>query len=230
MRQTFDPFIRHEGLIAMEQRTVHLFVFDTLADWEPSYAVAGIGDAGLQLHPACCRVQTVGLHAEPVTTVGGLHVLPDLTLDALEPLQSAMLILPGGAAWDQGHNVEAVDRARAFLAAGIPVAAICGATAALARGGLLDDRRHTSNSLDYLKATGYKGSALYVERPAVTDGNLITASGAAALEFAYEIVGYLGLYSAEVLDAWYGLFKTGHPAYYGALLRAGGGSVEHSGS
>jgi putative intracellular protease/amidase len=209
------------------QKIVHLFVFDTLADWEPGYAVAGIGDAGFQLRPGCCRVQTVGLRAEPVTTVGGLRLLPDLLLDALEPSQSAMLILPGGAAWDQGCNVEAVDKARAFLAAGVPVAAICGATAALARGGLLDDRRHTSNSLDYLRATGYKGSALYVDRPAVTDRNLITASGAAALEFAYEILSRLGLYSTDVLDAWYGLFKTGNPAYHSALLRAGGGAVGH---
>ena len=38
----------------MEQQTVHLFVFDTLADWEPGYAVADIGNAGFQLHPGCC--------------------------------------------------------------------------------------------------------------------------------------------------------------------------------
>ena len=56
------------------------------------------------------------------------------------------------------------------------------------------------------------------------DRNVITASGAASLEFAYEILSLLGLYSAEVLEAWYGLFKTGHPAYYSALLRAGGAS------
>ncbi len=32
--------------------TVHLFVFDTLADWEPGYAVAGINDPAFQLQPA----------------------------------------------------------------------------------------------------------------------------------------------------------------------------------
>jgi putative intracellular protease/amidase len=52
-----------------------------------------------------------------------------------------MLILPGGTAWDEGKNGE-----------GVPVAAICGATAGLARAGVLDTRRHTSNALEYLRA------------------------------------------------------------------------------
>ena len=42
----------------MGQKIVHLFVFDTLADWEPGYTVAGIGDAGFQLRPGCCRVRS----------------------------------------------------------------------------------------------------------------------------------------------------------------------------
>ena len=45
-------------------------------------------------------------------------------------------------------------------------------------------RRQPGNWLDYLKATGYGGEAFYENRPAVTDGNVITASGIAPLEFA----------------------------------------------
>gem|GEM_PF-5819719 len=30
----------------MRQETVHVFVFDTLSDWEPGYAVAGINNPG----------------------------------------------------------------------------------------------------------------------------------------------------------------------------------------
>ena len=57
-----------------------------------------------------------------------------------------------------GGNIEAVEVARVFLKAGVPVAAICGATAGLARGGLLDGCRHTSNSKEYLAATQYRGA------------------------------------------------------------------------
>ena len=61
-----------------------------------------------------------------------------MTLDKLHPEDSAMLILPGGHFWDDGKNREAALLARKFLAAGVPVAAICGATAGLARVGMLD--------------------------------------------------------------------------------------------
>jgi putative intracellular protease/amidase len=203
----------------MKQKTVHLFVFDTLSDWEPGYAVAGINNPAFQLRPGQYRVQTVGIGNEPVTTIGGLTVLPDMTLDELEPAQSAMLILTGGTAWDEGKNAEAIAKAEAFLAAGVPVAAICGATFGLAGAGLLDDKRHTSNAPEYLKATKYRGEVLYQNEPAVTDGNLITAGATAPIEFAYRIFERLELYSAQTLEAWRGLFKTGDPAYYAALMK-----------
>jgi putative intracellular protease/amidase len=181
----------------MKQNTVHLFVFDTMSDWEFGYAVAGINNPAFQARPSCFRIQTVGLGVSPVRTMGGITVLPDGRLDELDPADSAMLILPGGLTWDAGENVEAVEVAQRFLAAGVPVAAICGATAGFARGGILDDRRHTSNSLDYLKATGYRGEAFYQNQPAVTDGCLITASGIAPLEFARQIFEKLGIYTVE---------------------------------
>lgn len=196
----------------MEKHIVHLFVFDTLADWEAGFAVAGINNPVFQKHPGCYRVQTVGLNTEPVTTIGGVTILPDVALGELEP--GAMLILPGGEAWDAGKNTEILELATALLAAGIPVAAICGATAGLARAGILDDRPHTSNALEYLQATNYQGAALYQNQPAVTAGNLITANSTAPLEFAYHIFKMLDLYDDRILEAQYGLFKTGDASYY----------------
>lgn len=208
----------------MPQETVHVFVFDTLSDWEPCYAVAGINNPMFQLRPGRYAVKTVGPSAEPVKTMGGITVLPDMSLDALEPSASAMLILPGGEAWDQGRHGEAVEKARAFLDAGVPVAAICGATAALAKGGLLDTRRHTSNMRDYLKATGYRGAELYQDEPAVTDGLVITAGGLAPIDFAYHIFRQLAVFSEPTLAAWRLLFKTGDPSHYLALMESSGGS------
>jgi putative intracellular protease/amidase len=207
----------------MNQQTVYVFVFDTLSDWEPGYAVAGINNPDMQTQPGRYRVQTFGVTREPVVTAGGMRIVPDLALAELEPGQSAMLILPGGGAWDQGQHSDVAERAGEFLAAGVPVAAICGATAGLARAGLLDSMRHTSNALEYLQATGYQGQALYQGQPAVADGNLITAGATSPLEFAYQIFKRLELYKPEVLDAWYGLFKTGDPAHFFALQKAAGG-------
>ncbi len=204
----------------METKTVHLYVFDSLSDWEAGYAAAGINNPQLQARPGRYTIRTVASRKGPVTTVGGIRIQPDLLLEEVAPGNSAMLILPGGASWERGMATEAVAIARQFLGSGVPVAAICGATAGLARGGLLDQTRHTSNSPEYLAATGYKGHSLYEAAPAVTDGNLITASGIASLEFAQHIFRKLELYAPEVLDAWYGLFKTGKAEYYEALTRA----------
>jgi putative intracellular protease/amidase len=106
----------------------------------------------------------------------------------------------------------------------VPVAAICGATAGLARAGILDDRRHTSNAAVYLEATGYAGAVRYVDEPAVTDGDLITAGATSPVEFAHQIFRRLAVASDRVLDAWLGLFKTGEASYVFALQEAMTGS------
>lgn len=201
----------------MGKETVHLFVLDTMSDWEPGHAIARINSPDWQKRPDRYRVRTVGLSREPVTSMGGVTILPDLSLGELAPSDSSMLILPGASSWDGGDGDEAVEKAKEFLAAGVPVAAICGATFGLARGGVLDDRRHTSNAPEYLKQSGYKGEALYQDEPAVTDGDLITASATAPVDFAYQIFKRLDMYDAGSLEAWFRLFKTGDPSGYYSL-------------
>ena len=201
----------------MVGRNVYLFVFDSMADWEYSFAVAGINNPRFQKNPGRYRIITVGLTRETVTTMGGLRVQPDLSLSEIETEDAAMLILPGGDVWETGGNCAAIDLARIFFIEGVPVAAICAATLALARAGMLDDFHHTSNSREYLAATGYRGGKFYCDVPAVSDENVITASGLAPLEFAREIFKTLDLYSAAALDSWYALFKFGNATRYHEL-------------
>ena len=196
---------------------VYLFVFDSMADWEASFAVAGINNPRFQKHPGRYRVVTVGPTREPITTMGGVRIQPDRSLSEIETDQAAMLILPGGDAWESGGNTAAIDLARIFFIEGIPVAAICAATLALACAGLLDDFHHTSNSREYLAATGYRGGKFYCDVPAVRDEGVVTASGVAPLEFAREIFKVLDLYSQPSLDAWYALFKFGNASRFHEL-------------
>ncbi|MGR8009266.1 DJ-1/PfpI family protein [Streptomyces hypolithicus] len=186
----------------MAGKTVHLAVYDTYADWETGHTTAHLTQHG---H----TVRTVAATAGPVTTMGGVRIQPDLTLDDVRPEDSTLLILTGASLWDTGDDLAPFARkARAFLDAGVPVAAICGATAGLAREGLLDDRAHTSAVSFYLAATGYKGGDQYREADAVTDddGLLITAGPTEPVAFAREVFARLGVYEAEKLDAWYRLF------------------------
>jgi putative intracellular protease/amidase len=202
----------------MQTRNVHVYVFDTLADWEVGHTIGYINQPEYQTQPGRYRVRSVGLTREPVTTTGGLRLVPDMFLAEVKPADSAMLILPGGSSWDRGQNMEAADKACEFLAAGVPVAAICGATAGLARAGLLDDRAHTSNARPYLEALqGYRGAANYRNERAVRDRGLITAGSTASLDFARTVFETLEMYPKAILDAWYGLFSTGDPKYFQAL-------------
>lgn len=191
----------------MNNRIVHLFVFDTMADWEAAYAVAAINHPRFQTEPGRYCVVTVAATLEPVTTMGGVRIQPDVTLSAITPESSAMLILPGGTTWENGGNAEALALAAQFIAAGVPVAAICAATLALARAGLLDHLRHTSNAREYLISSGYRGTAFYCGSPAVTDRNVITATGLAPVDFAREIFKALNLFSTATIEAWYTMFK-----------------------
>jgi putative intracellular protease/amidase len=206
-----------------DRKPVHLAVYDTLADWETGHATAHLARAGY-------RIRTVGPSTAPVTSIGGLRIQPGTALDDVRPEDSSLLILPGADLWTETSAATAAGsgdlapfarKARAFLEAGVPVAAICGATAGLAREGLLDDRSHTSAVSFYLAATGYAGGERYVEADAVTDGNLVTAGPTEPVAFAREILRLLGVYEGEVLDAWYRLFHDSDAAAYAVLEKAG---------
>ncbi|GGX65604.1 type 1 glutamine amidotransferase family protein [Streptomyces fructofermentans] len=199
----------------MTRKPVYLAVYNTLADWETGHTTAYLARAGYE-------IRTVGPSLDPVTSIGGLTVRPDIALDDVRPEDAALLILPGADLWDTGTELAPFARkAREFLAADVPVAAICGGTAGLAREGLLDDRAHTSAVSFYLAATGYGGGERYVDADAVTDGKLVTAGPTEPVAFAREVFGLLGVYEGQVLDAWYRLFHDSDPEAYAVLEAAG---------
>ena len=192
----------------MDNQTAYLFVFDGFADWEPASAVAELR------RTFGFSVQTIGLTRNPVKSMGGLKILPDIPIDEAEPDLTSILILPGGDAWMQGEMKEVTGLVKAVTEADTPVAAICAATLSLAYAGLLDDHRHTSNGNCFISnhVPKYRGHGLYQKLRAVRDGNVITANGLAPFAFAAEIfrtvapdriddiVTYEGLYSRGLLD------------------------------
>jgi putative intracellular protease/amidase len=169
----------------------YFFVFDGLADWELALALCEINKSGK------FEVVSVGFSDDPVTTMGGLKVSPDITLNELTPTEAGIFLLPGGDMWEQESHVSLRRQIQQFHAESVPVGAICGATLEIARAGLTSRIRHTSNSKEYLKAmiSGYSDEDFYVNELAVTDQNIITASGLGCVEFAREVIRELGLYN-----------------------------------
>lgn len=203
--------------------TVYVYVMDTLADWEIGYVTAELyskrffrADA-----PEIC-VRTVGRTMEPIRTMGGLTVLPDCAVDDIAVDAQSVLLLPGGNTWDRPEQGAIISKASELLSAGATVCAICGATVALAGAGLLDDRPHTSNGEGFLDmmCPGYRGQRHYVAAPSVANGNLITASGTAALLWAKQIIERLGVFRADTLKAWHAYFSTGEARYFFALMQS----------
>jgi putative intracellular protease/amidase len=178
-------------MLSMETFTAHLGIYNTLADWEVGHLLVELRTG--RFTGTSWNIVTVAESLEPITTMGGLHVQPDMVLDDLDPASSSLLILPGADMWDAGGGGAFAAAAGRFLDAGVPVAAICGATAGLARAGLLDNRYHTSAAAGYLMATGYAGGDHYLEERAVVDGDLIIAGPQSPVQFACATLRRLGL-------------------------------------
>lgn len=189
-------------------KTIYSYVLDTMADWEIGHAIAELNSQRYFESRKDWQVRTCALNKKPVTTLGGVTIVPDLSVEELELDHALMLILPGADRWMESIQAPILSTARKFLAANIPVAAICGATGALAEAGVLDSVRHTSNGREYLKmfCPHYRGHSLYQDELAVTDGNIITAGSSSAVEFACHIFRKIGALSEERLELWYGYF------------------------
>jgi putative intracellular protease/amidase len=205
-------------MLSMSDRTAHIAIYDTFADCEVGHLLAELHTG--RFTGTGFDVVTVAESREPITTMGGLRMAPDMLVADLEPAGSDLLVLPGAEIWDAGGGEAFAAAARRFLDAGVPVAAICGATAGLARAGLLDERNHTSAAAEYLAATGYAGGDRYLDERAVVDRQLITAGPQSPVQFARATLDCLGLASESTLEAYEGVFHRGDPAAYGLLLQA----------
>jgi putative intracellular protease/amidase len=190
---------------AMSEKAVYLLVVEGFADWEPAHAVAELRRYGKY------RVETVGLTRDPVASMGGIRVLPSKSIGEVDPADVAVFILPGGDRWE---NQPVEKELQALLEKmdqqQVPIAAICGATTAVASMGLLKGRRHTSNGLPYLRAKvpGYSEAEHYVDEPAVRDRGLITASGLGDVEFARELFEELNVLEPNDRATWARIFRT----------------------
>lgn len=202
--------------------TIYVYVLDTLADWEIGYVTAELKSGRFFKEDApSVSLKTVSDSKEPVHTMGGLTIVPDCLVEDIVVSKTSVLLLPGANTWNASSRGAIMKKASEFLSFGAAVCAICGATAALAGIGVLNQRPHTSNGSGFLEmiSPGYNGQSFYIDKPSVWDNNLITASSTGALLWARQIIAYLGVFQADTLEAWYEYFNTGKPEYFFALMQ-----------
>ena len=187
-------------------KKAHVLLFDGYADWELGNVLAELRRLGE------VDVVTIGFSDKSVVSMGGLHVKPDMVLAQVNLKDILVFILPGGYMWEGSYPKAEIDQFLNRLEEeAIPIAAICAATTVLARAGLFQGRRHTSNSMKYLSkmVPEYSEHSNYVNSLSTRDRHVITASGLGPVEFTMEVLSELNLSSPEMRSIWFEAFKRG---------------------
>ncbi len=155
-RRLLTACCRYDRMLSMTAATehpqpVHLAVYDGLADWEVGHAHRPRERPSWQRTPGPLPDRHRG--RRPTDHHHGRHAHraghDDRRAGCRRTARcwSCPARRPGSRA-----GTAFVELSGELLAAGTPVAAICGATVGLAAAGLLDDRRHTSNATEALAA------------------------------------------------------------------------------
>jgi len=171
-------------------KTVHVLLAPHYADWEAALALCELRRLG------GFRIAAVSLDAAPVNSLAGLSLKPDIELGRLNLLHSALLVIPGSEYWLRQERPDLTRLLRQAISAGLPLAASGSAVTLLARAALLDDKRHTGNSLEELwrYAPEYKGESFFCKTErAISAANVVTASGFAPVDFAVAVFGQMGI-------------------------------------
>ncbi|MGL1920193.1 MAG: DJ-1/PfpI family protein [Hyphomicrobiales bacterium] len=174
-----------------------IILTEEYADWE----FAPIATISREFYQY--EVHIASPNASVVKGISGISSQPDYRMEDIKPSEYDALILIGGKIWEGDNPPNLTPLLKQFLAANKLVAGICGATLALARADLLDDRVHTSNETNYIGKyiASYSGHAKYIQtNGAICDRNVISAGGFSPHQFAAEIFKFLGMLDADVTD------------------------------
>ena len=184
------------------------------ADWEAGPVLPLLREhLGFAVHTA-----TPAGH--PIETIGGLRLQSDTLFDTADLAGADVVLLIGSSTWKTFESPALFDRLRTRVADGGPTGAICAGTLALARAGVLDERAHTSNSLEFLtsNAAGYRGGTGYRDVPhAVADGPVVTASGLAPVSFACAVAAVAAPGKRDLIDEYWSLARAEFDALPGGL-------------
>ena len=163
-------------------RTAHVALYDTLADWEIGYLLVELRTGRFTDEP--WQIVTVAASAEPITTMGGLRIVPDLALTDLDPAASDLLILPGADLWDDGGGDDFAAAAAGSWRPGSRWRRSAGRRPGWPAPGCWTGdgtpARHPSTS----RPPGTPGGDHYVDQRAVVDGDLVTAGPQSPVQFA----------------------------------------------
>jgi len=178
---------------------------DGYADWECALIMATA-----RVHLGM-DVQTATPDGQSVTSAGGVKIVPELSVNDIDPDSTDVVLVCGGNIWGTPDAPELTAFLQTAAKSAKVVGGICAGASVLAKAGLLNDVAHTGNALAEHKAMdAYSGDALYRDVPhAVGDKNIVTAAGTAPVTFMREVLARLGISGGEI-DAYIKMFGAEH--------------------
>ncbi|TGT88423.1 MULTISPECIES: DJ-1/PfpI family protein [unclassified Mesorhizobium] len=164
-----------------ENKIIGFLFIEGFADWEygllAASAVEWFGARAVSLTPG----------GKPVTGISGFRLTPGRSADADDNIDLDAVAVIGSDQWAGKAPPDASELLTAVAARGGVVGGICAGTLALARAGMFEKARHTSNGRDWINRheAGYAGDGNYQDVPhAVADGRIVSAPGSAPGTFA----------------------------------------------
>lgn len=164
-----------------EQKTIGFLFIEGFADWEygllSASAVEWFGARAVSLTP----------DGKPVAGISGFRLVPDRSAAVGENADLDAVAVIGSDQWFGKAPPDVAELLKSVASRGGVVGGICAGTLALARAGVFEKVRHTSNGRDWVNRheAGYAGDRNYQDVPhAVADGTVVSAPGSAAGTFA----------------------------------------------
>lgn len=131
-------------------------------------------------------VTIAGLKDGITTGARGIRMQPDASLDNIKEMYD-IIILPGGSPGyvNLGSDRRVIELVNRYNADGKIIAAICAAPSVLVKAGILAGK----NATIFRGMENELKNAVYVDKPVVEDGNILTSQGpGTAMEFAIALL------------------------------------------
>jgi protein deglycase len=177
----------------LHMKKVLMFVYDSFAEFEISILITCLNGSDYEL--VTCSPYAFG---QTVTSTGKLKIMPDLTVNEINPDDYSALIIPGGNPYHLLENTEVTDMIRSFFDNKKLIGAICGGPALLGAAGILNQVKYTAsltqNDTQFLSVMNWNNKA---DKHLVADQNVITATGSNYIIFAEEVLRQLNIVPAE---------------------------------
>jgi protein deglycase len=174
-------------------KKVLLFVYDSFAEFEISILITCLNGSNYEL--VTCSPYSL---SKTITSAGKLKIMPDTTVNDVNPDDYSALIIPGGNPYHLLEDAGVTNIIRSFFDSDKLIGAICGGPALLGAAGVLNHVKYTAsltqNDTQYLPVMNWDNKK---EEHLVTDQNIVTATGSNYIIFAEEMLRQLKIVPAD---------------------------------